>query len=260
MDDWPHSFIAQKIIKSIKFTGLPQDFLYRQFLSCINSISDTGKKWIGPNTISHWYNSVQQIIFASMSKFLIAGLGNPGLEYAHTRHNIGFDVLSAFALKHKVLFQSGRLADVAEIKWKGKIFVCIKPTTFMNLSGRAVKYWLDKEKIPLENSLTIVDDLALPLNKLRLRKSGSDAGHNGLRDIQNVLGTDAYPKLRFGIGNQFPKGMQVDFVLSKWLPEEMPLVTLKMEKSVEIIEDFATTGIERAMNHVNNIDFTATNL
>src|SRR5690606_9804054 len=120
-----------------------------------------------------------------MSKVVIFGLGNPGREYAHTRHNIGFDVLDAFALKHNVFFQIGRLADVAEIKWKGRIFICIKPTTYMNLSGRAVKYWLDKEKISVENSLTIVDDLALPVNKLRLRKSGSDAGHNGLRDIQN---------------------------------------------------------------------------
>ena len=152
-----------------------------------------------------------------MSKYLIVGLGNPGSEYAHTRHNIGFDVVSAFVLKHGGFFKTERLADVSEIKWKGKIFVCIKPTTFMNLSGRAVKYWLRKENITVENSLTIVDDLALPLNKLRLRKSGSDAGHNGLRDIQNVLGTDQYPKLRFGIGNNFPKGMQVEFVLSHWL-------------------------------------------
>jgi PTH1 family peptidyl-tRNA hydrolase len=194
-----------------------------------------------------------------MAKFLIIGLGNPGSAYAHTRHNIGFEVLNAFVLKHNAFFQSSRLADVAEIKFKGKIFVCIKPTTFMNLSGRAVKYWLDKEKIAVENSLTIVDDLALPLNKLRLRKSGSDAGHNGLRDIQNILGTDEYPKLRFGIGNQFPKGKQVDFVLSRWLPEELPLVTLKIEKSIGIIEDFAGIGIERTMNSINNMIFDVSN-
>ncbi len=127
-----------------------------------------------------------------MSKFLITGLGNIGAEYENTRHNIGFDVAEAFVIKHGGFFQSARLADVAEIKWKGKIFICIKPTTYMNLSGRAVKYWLDKEKIPIENSLTVVDDLALPIDKLRLRKSGSDAGHNGLRDIQNILGTDVY--------------------------------------------------------------------
>lgn len=190
-----------------------------------------------------------------MSKFLITGLGNPGNEYAGTRHNIGFDVLNAFALKHNAFFQSSRLADLAEIKFKGKIFVCIKPTTFMNLSGRAVKYWLDKEKIAVENSLTIVDDLALPLNKLRLRKRGSDAGHNGLRDIQNVLGTDGFPKLRFGIGNQFPKGTQIEFVLNRWPKEEVLVVEKKIEKSVEIIEMFASVGIERTMNEVNHLSF-----
>ncbi len=190
-----------------------------------------------------------------MSKFLIAGLGNPGDEYAHTRHNIGFDVVSAFVLKHGSFFKTERLAEVAEIKWKGKIFFCIKPTTFMNVSGRAVKYWLDKENIQIENSLTIVDDLALPLNKLRLRKSGSDAGHNGLSDIQLVLGTDAYPKLRFGIGNNFSKGKQVEFVLSRWLPEEIPLVRLKIEKCVEVIENFASIGIDKTMNTINSITF-----
>lgn len=190
-----------------------------------------------------------------MSKFLIVGLGNPGSEYAHSRHNIGFDVLDVFATKNNAFFKSSRLADVAEIKWKGRIFVCIKPTTFMNLSGRAFKYWLDKEKILVENSLTIVDDLALPISKLRLRKSGSDAGHNGLKDIQQILGNDNYPKLRFGIGNQYPKGMQVDFVLSQWLKEEVPVVNSKIEKCVEIIQDFAVMGIDRTMSAVNNLTF-----
>ena len=192
-----------------------------------------------------------------MSKFLIIGLGNIGAEYAHTRHNIGFDVVEAFVLKNGGFFQSARLADVAEIKWKGKIFICIKPTTYMNLSGRAVKYWLDKEKISIENSLTIVDDIALPLDKLRLRKGGSDAGHNGLRDIQNILGTDVYPKLRFGVGNNFPKGMQVDFVLSKWLKEEIPVVKIKIDKCVDMIESFAAMGIDKTMSLVNNLSFSA---
>ena len=192
-----------------------------------------------------------------MSKFLIIGLGNIGSEYAHTRHNIGFDVVNAFALKHGGFFQPERLADTAEIKWKGKIFICIKPTTFMNLSGRAVKYWLDKEKISIENSLTIVDDIALPPDKLRLRKSGSDAGHNGLRDIQNILGTDAYPKLRFGIGNNFPKGMQVEYVLGKWYKEEIPIVKIKIEKCLEVIESFAAIGIDKTMSLVNNLSFKA---
>ena len=191
-----------------------------------------------------------------MSKYLIVGLGNPGNEYAHTRHNIGYDVVTAFVLKHGGIFNTGRLAEVAEVKWKGKIFVCIKPTTFMNLSGRAFRFWQEKEKIDLLNSLTIVDDLALPLNKLRLRKSGSDAGHNGLKDIQNVLGTDMYPKLRFGIGNNFPKGTQVDFVLTHWDPEEISLVKLKIEKSIEVIENFASIGIERTMSLMNNLTFS----
>ena len=196
------------------------------------------------------------IIFAvNMSKFLITGLGNIGTEYAHTRHNIGFDVIDAFVLKHGESFKHERLADVAQVKWKGKIFICIKPTTYMNLSGRAVKYWLDKENILPENSLTIVDEIALPIDKLRLRKSGSDAGHNGLRDIQNILGTDEYPKLRFGIGNTFPKGMQVNYVLSKWADDEIPIVKIKIEKCLEVIESFAVTGIDRTMNLVNNLSF-----
>jgi len=191
-----------------------------------------------------------------MSKFLIVGLGNIGNEYKYTRHNIGFDVVEAFVLKHGGFFKLDRLAEVAEVKWKGKIFICIKPTTYMNLSGKAFKYWLDKEKIVVENTLTIVDDLALPIDKLRLRSSGSDAGHNGLKDIQLMLGTDQYPKLRFGIGNNFPKGMQAEFVLSRWLPTEQLIVNKKIEKCMEVVESFATIGIERTMNTVNNLSFT----
>ena len=190
-----------------------------------------------------------------MSKFLIVGLGNIGNEYRHTRHNIGFDVVDAFALKHGGMFKLDRLAEIAEVKWKSKIFICIKPTTYMNLSGKAFKYWMDKEKIELQNTLTIVDDLALPLEKIRLRSTGTDAGHNGLKDIQLMVGTDKYPKLRFGIGNNFSKGMQVDFVLSKWLPTEQPIINQKIEKSTEIIESFAALGIERTMNAVNNLNF-----
>ncbi|RYY29874.1 MAG: aminoacyl-tRNA hydrolase [Chitinophagaceae bacterium] len=190
-----------------------------------------------------------------MSKFLIVGLGNIGAEYANTRHNIGFDIADAFALKHQAMFQSGRLADIATVKWKGKIIIVIKPTTYMNLSGKAVKYWMDKEKIGIENILVLLDDLALPLNKLRLRPSGSDAGHNGLKSIQEQLLSDQYPRLRFGIGNDYPKGMQVDFVLGKWSSGELPMVKLKLEKSVETIENFVSTGIERTMTQVNKLDF-----
>lgn len=195
-----------------------------------------------------------------MSKFLIVGLGNIGDEYANTRHNIGFDVVFAFVQKHGGSFKVDRLAYVAEVKYKGKQFVCICPTTYMNLSGRAFKFWQEKEKIPTENTLTIVDDLSLPIDKLRLRKAGTHAGHNGLRDIQNILGTDEYPKLRFGIGNVFPKGMQVEFVLGKWKNDEIPTVKYKIEKSVEIIESFATIGIDRAMTLYNNQTFNPKNI
>ncbi len=190
-----------------------------------------------------------------MNKFLIVGLGNIGEEYANTRHNIGFDVVNAFVQKHGGTFKVDRLAYMAEVKWKGKTFVCICPTTYMNLSGRAFKYWQEKEKVAVENTLTIVDDLALPLDKIRIRKSGTHAGHNGLRDIQNILGTDEYPKLRFGIGNQFAKGMQVEFVLGKWKKEEIPVVQFKIDRSVEIIESFAGIGIDRTMTNYNHLSF-----
>ncbi|HMG84050.1 MAG TPA: aminoacyl-tRNA hydrolase [Ferruginibacter sp.] len=191
-----------------------------------------------------------------MSKFLIIGLGNIGNEYANTRHNIGFDVVNAFIHKHGASFTVDRLAYKAEVKWKGKQFVCICPTTFMNLSGRAFKYWQEKEKVELANTLTIVDDLALPLDKLRMRPNGTDAGHNGLKDIQNILGTDKYPKLRFGIGNNYPKGMQADFVLSKWLKNEEPIVKLKIDICVGAIESFAVSGIENTMNEINKLTIT----
>ncbi len=188
-------------------------------------------------------------------KYLIVGLGNIGPEYHHTRHNIGFDVADAFAAKHQAVFRSDRLADVAEIRWKGKVFVVIKPTTYMNLSGRAVKYWMDKEKIPVENIMVIVDELALPLETLRLRPGGSDAGHNGLKSIQESIGTNQYPRLRFGIGNDFPKGRQVDYVLGKWSAKEEPVVLQKTDKCVEILESFAAIGLQRSMNNYNNLTF-----
>jgi peptidyl-tRNA hydrolase, PTH1 family len=189
-------------------------------------------------------------------KFLLVGLGNAGNEYAHTRHNIGFDVVNAFVQKHKGSFSVDRLAFRSEIKWKGKNFICICPTTFMNESGKAVKYWMNKEKISLENILVIVDDIALPPDKIRIRPGGSDAGHNGLKSLQEALGTSDYPKLRFGIGNDYPKGFQSDFVLGKWKKEELPLVKIKIEKSVEAIETFALQNITAAMNQVNNQSFS----
>ncbi|HEX3935027.1 MAG TPA: aminoacyl-tRNA hydrolase [Puia sp.] len=190
-----------------------------------------------------------------MGKFLIAGLGNIGADYTGTRHNIGFDVADALAASLDGRFNSERLAEKVELKWHGQILVCIKPTTYMNESGRAVKYWMDKEKIATSHILVVLDDLALPLTRLRLRPGGSDAGHNGLRSIQESLGTDAWPRLRLGIGNNFPKGRQIDFVLGKWSANELPVVQNKVQRSVEIIESFATIGIERTMNQYNKLEF-----
>jgi PTH1 family peptidyl-tRNA hydrolase len=190
-----------------------------------------------------------------MDKYLIAGLGNIGAEYAGTRHNIGFDVADAFAKKHGGTWQVSRLAEVCTLKLKGRPVILIKPTTYMNLSGRAFKYWLDHEKVELKNTLTVVDDLALPLEKIRLRPTGSDAGHNGLKDIHAMLGTDAYPKLRFGIGNDYPKGRQVDFVLGKWTPGELPVVEQKIDASVSLIEQFILVGIDAAMTAYNKLVF-----
>ena len=191
-----------------------------------------------------------------MGKYLIVGLGNIGADYAGTRHNIGFDVVDVLVRKLNGEFRVERLAEMVELKWRGNVLVVIKPTTYMNLSGKAVKYWMDKGKAPIENILVILDELALPITKFRLRPRGTDAGHNGLKSIQESLGTDAYPRLRFGIGNDFPKGRQADFVLSRWKEAELPLVRQKVDKSVELIESFVTSGIERTMSLYNNLDFT----
>jgi len=189
-------------------------------------------------------------------KFLIAGLGNIGNEYAHTRYNIGFDVVMAFVTKHGGQLRQDRLAYVAEIKWKGRLFICICPTTYMNLSGKAVKYWMDKEKIQLDNILVILDELALPISKLRIRPSGSDGGHNGLKSIQESLNSTQYPRLRFGIGNNFQKGHQSDYVLGKWNKDEEPIIKAKINTSVEIIEGFGTIGLQNTMNKFNNVEIT----
>jgi PTH1 family peptidyl-tRNA hydrolase len=184
-------------------------------------------------------------------KYLFAGLGNIGAEYDATRHNIGFEVADTFVIKNGGAFELDRHAFVSEVKWKGKTFIVIKPTTYMNLSGKAVKYWLDKEKIPLENLMVIVDELALPLGTIRIRASGSNAGHNGLKNIEQVLTTDKYQRLRFGIGSDFPKGRQVEFVLGKWKPSEIPIIKETLLKSVDALECFATQGIAKAMTMFN---------
>jgi PTH1 family peptidyl-tRNA hydrolase len=184
-------------------------------------------------------------------KYLIAGLGNIGAEYELTRHNAGFLVLDRLADIHKIDFQTDRLADKAELKYKGKQIHLIKPTTFMNLSGKAISYWLKELKIPKENLLVIVDELALPFGSLRLRAKGSAAGHNGLKNIELLLGGQDYPRLRFGIGDHFPKGQQVDYVLSNFTKKEFEELPFVMDKSIEAILSFCTIGIERTMNIYN---------
>jgi len=184
-------------------------------------------------------------------KYLIVGLGNIGAEYAHTRHNIGFDVLDALAGASNTIFSPDRYGDRAEIKHKGRGIILIKPSTYMNLSGKAVRYWLEKEKIPLERLLIITDDLALPLGKTRLRGKGSDGGHNGLKHIQEVLESTIYARLRIGIGDQFQKGHQVDYVLGRWEDDEIEELKLQIEKSTKAILAFTTIGLDRTMSEFN---------
>jgi PTH1 family peptidyl-tRNA hydrolase len=186
-------------------------------------------------------------------KYLIAGLGNIGDEYANTRHNIGFVVADAFAFDRKIEFTSARYASVARATLKGRTFIIIKPTTYMNLSGKAVRYWMTKEDILPENILVIVDDLALPLGSLRLRKKGSDGGHNGLISIIEEIGTTDFARLRIGIGGDFAKGYQIDYVLSQWTKEEETILLPKINTAVEIIKSFALSGIDRTMNQYNKM-------
>ena len=184
-------------------------------------------------------------------KFLIVGLGNIGSEYCHTRHNIGFDVLDALAQKHDATFSTQKHADACEISLKGKKLIGIKPNTYMNLSGKAVRYWMNEHKIDIKNCLVIVDDLAIPFGKLRLRANGSDAGHNGLKNIQELLQTKEYPRLRFGIGSNFPKGRQIDFVLGKWSKEEQSELIELIPKAVDAIESFVLAGLGPTMTAFN---------
>ena len=185
-------------------------------------------------------------------KYLIACLGNIGVEYDNTRHNIGFKVADYLNDDLKGTFTTSRLAQVSELRYKGRTMVVIKPTTYMNLSGKAVKYWMQQEKIPIENVLVVLDEIALPLGTLRMRKKGSDAGHNGLKNIQQLLGTQVYSRLRFGIGNEFPRGRQVDFVLGQFPPEELQEMPEKLKRAVEIIKSFCLAGIQITMNQYNN--------
>ncbi|HYQ56814.1 MAG TPA: aminoacyl-tRNA hydrolase [Draconibacterium sp.] len=184
-------------------------------------------------------------------KYLIAGLGNIGPEYKNTRHNIGFQILDALAEASNISFSDKRYGFVAEYKFKARTFVLLKPTTFMNLSGRAVNYWLQQEKIDIKNMLVLVDDLALSFGTLRVRAKGGAGGHNGLENINQVLGRNDYARLRFGIGDEFHKGHQVNYVLGEWSKEEQKELPFKINDSIEIIKSFGTIGVDRTMNFHN---------
>ncbi|GAA4289545.1 aminoacyl-tRNA hydrolase [Aestuariibaculum suncheonense] len=186
-----------------------------------------------------------------MKKYLIVGLGNIGDKYANTRHNIGFKILDYFAKQEAITFETQKLGDIAEYKLKGRTFIFLKPNTYMNLSGKAVQYWLAKEKIPLENLLVITDDLNLPFGSIRVKAKGSDGGHNGLKDIQDKLGTTQYNRYRFGISDAFSKGQQVDYVLGEWTDEENAKLKERLDKSVELIKSFGLAGLSNTMNGFN---------
>jgi PTH1 family peptidyl-tRNA hydrolase len=186
-------------------------------------------------------------------KYLIVGLGNIGEEYKNTRHNIGFTVLDAMAMASNIFFTDKRYGAVSQMKYKGRELILLKPSTFMNLSGNAVSYWLKKENIPVENMLVIVDDLALPTGTIRMRPKGSDGGHNGLAHISSILATTEYPRIRIGIGNSFGKGRQVDYVLGTWDPDEKKMMDERVSIVVEMIKSFAFTGLERTMTAFNKI-------
>lgn len=187
----------------------------------------------------------------SMKKFLIAGLGNIGPKYHNTRHNIGFKVVDYLAEKEGVSFVTDKLGDVASFRFKGRTFILLKPSTYMNLSGKAVNYWLTKEKIPLENLLVVTDDLNLNFGAIRVKTKGSDGGHNGLKDIQLQLNTTNYNRFRFGISDEFSKGRQVDYVLGEWSLEEEKELPERLEKAAELIKSFGTAGINITMNTFN---------
>jgi PTH1 family peptidyl-tRNA hydrolase len=187
----------------------------------------------------------------NMKTFLIAGLGNIGEKYANTRHNIGFKILDELASKENVSFETEKLGDIAKFRFKGRTFILLKPSTYMNLSGKAVKYWLTKEKVAIENLLVICDDLNLDFGAIRVKGKGSDGGHNGLKDINAVLNTQQYARFRFGVGADFSKGRQVDYVLGEWGSEENKALPERLDKGCEIIKSFGTAGLNNTMNAFN---------
>lgn len=219
------------------------DYFRRFFAFTKNSVSE--------NTRERIKSYPDQAGEVDMKKFLIVGLGNIGPKYHNTRHNIGFKTLDYLAEKENLTWETAKLGDITVYKVKGRSFLLLKPSTYMNLSGKAVKYWLDKEKIPLENLLVVTDDLNLPFGSIRVKIKGSDGGHNGLKDIQNVLQTTKYNRFRFGISNEFSKGSQIDYVLGDWSSDEEKQLPERLEISKKIIESFALAGINITMNSYN---------
>ncbi len=205
------------------------------------------------NFIHKLFDTSKQLLKETdpMKKFLIVGLGNIGPEYENTRHNIGFKILDFLAEQEGFTFENAKLGAVATFKHKGKSVVCLKPSTYMNLSGKAVKYWMDKENISLDNILIITDDINLPFGSLRLKGKGSDGGHNGLKDIQNVLQTTKYNRFRFGVGSNFSKGKQVDYVLGKWDDEQQAAMPERLKKSIDLVRSFVFAGAKNTMNQFN---------
>lgn len=203
------------------------------------------KKWLG------FGNTVNENEEDLMKKFLIVGLGNIGEKYHNTRHNIGFKILDYLAEKEEATFETVKLGDVTTLKVKGRTLILLKPSTYMNLSGKAIKYWLEKEKIPLSNLLVITDDLNLPFGTLRLKTKGSDGGHNGLKDTQDKLQTTKYNRFRFGISDAFSKGRQIDYVLGEWNEEENSKLEERLKISAELVKSFALAGINNTMNQFN---------
>lgn len=186
-----------------------------------------------------------------MKKFLIVGLGNIGDKYKNTRHNIGFLILAKLAENHKITFEIKKLGDITRFKYKGRTFILLKPNTYMNLSGKAVRYWQTIEKIPLENILVVTDDLNLPFETIRIKAKGSAGGHNGLENINEQLQTQNYARMRFGVGNSFHKGNQIDFILGEWDQEEKGKLPERIEKSIKAIISFALAGINNTMSEFN---------
>lgn len=203
-------------------------------------------KWI-----TSLFQNQKKVIAPDMKKFLIVGLGNIGAEYVNTRHNIGFKILDHLAKKENFNFQTAKLGDIAEYKIKGRTLILLKPNTYMNLSGKAVKYWMEKENIEKENILIITDDLNLSFGTIRIKSKGSDGGHNGLKNIQSLLNTSEYPRFRFGISDQFKKGQQVDYVLGVWNEEEKKQLPERLDTACEIIQSFALAGLSNTMNTFN---------